>query len=209
MLLVVALAQTANLRRAFGHVQFVSIAGRTPLLVWFSRVTESCYHDSRGHFRCDPSTTADGLYSEITIIAPLRRRGLFVPAIYCSELRSVELARHYYAMPKQHARVSLRTAGAHVFSRDETSQTSIEARVVHGGGASLRFRARWTWPIMFPSGGHTRALLLSAQRIQLAYIRGGRLGPFPGWLPDPARLLPIGVWLSGLRMELPSHHVGV
>jgi hypothetical protein len=39
--------------------------------------------------------------------------------------------------------------------------------------------------------------------VQLARVCGGRLALDAAWLPRPVRLLPLGVYVPGLRMQLP------
>ena len=41
MLFLIALARTRDLQHSFPGVPFLSVLGRTPLVVWFSRITES------------------------------------------------------------------------------------------------------------------------------------------------------------------------
>jgi hypothetical protein len=64
-----------------------------PLVVWFSRITESCYHDQTGEWRRERSSSPEGIYSEVNVLGPLRRRAVFVLAIYASEARTVQIGR--------------------------------------------------------------------------------------------------------------------
>src|SRR5829696_5279600 len=51
MLLAVALCPTAPLLERFPGVPFLSVLGRTPLIVWFSQITEALYRDTAGRVR--------------------------------------------------------------------------------------------------------------------------------------------------------------
>jgi hypothetical protein len=119
MLLALALARTAPLRRAFPDVPFLSALGRTPLVIWFSRVTEACYRDATGQRRCDRD--AEGVpYNELNVLALLRERALFVPGIYATSELSISIGRGY-GMPK-------RPTGMHVEAIDKRfSSTAIDA----------------------------------------------------------------------------------
>src|SRR3712207_9415759 len=66
-------SRTAPLRRAFPDVPFLSALGRTPLVIWFSRITEACYRDATGQRRCDRAT--EGVPdNELNVLALLRER---------------------------------------------------------------------------------------------------------------------------------------
>src|SRR5690348_9041188 len=84
MLFAGALAPTGPLRAAFPAVPFLTLGGRTPLVLWFARVKEGCYRDpASGAVHClgGPGAT---LYYELNVLALLRRRGGFVPGIYAT-----------------------------------------------------------------------------------------------------------------------------
>jgi hypothetical protein len=209
IVLVVALAPTGPLRRDFPGVPFLSLLTRTPLIVWFARITESCYHDTAGEFRCERGSGAEGLYSEVNVVALVRQRALFVPGIYASDAHTVHIARFYYGMPKH-----LERAAAHVGQREFLGElingdqhSLVHARPVGAGrglGAAMaRLWPRWTWPVHFPSGRYVRALILEAPCVQLAWIRAGRLALHTAWLPTSVRFMPIGLSVRGLRMKLP------
>src|SRR5438045_3794312 len=99
MLFVACFVSTAPLRRTYPGIPFLSLLGRTPLVLWFSRVSEGCYRDQASAVHClgGPQET---LYNEVTILAVLRKRALFCPLIYASNDLSIPIAR-LYAMPKQ------------------------------------------------------------------------------------------------------------
>jgi hypothetical protein len=209
MLLLVALARTMDLRRGFPEVPFLSILGRTPLVVWFSRITESCYHDQRREWCCERTSLAEGIYDELNVLVVLRRRAVFVPVIYASEARTVQIGQHYYGMPKQLAEPRVRV-GEGRFEATLAGRggcSFVEARLL-GGGTQLgrgvsRLWPRWTWPVHFPGGGQVRALILATPRIQIAVIRAGQLGMVAPWLPNARGFLPVGLSVRGLRLQLP------
>jgi hypothetical protein len=210
MLFVLALAPTRDLQRGFPGVPFLSVLGRTPLVVWFSRITESCYHDQTGAWRCERSPSPAGIYSEVNVLGPLRRRAVFVLAIYASEARTVEIGRHYYGMPKHLARTAVRV-GAGRFEGtlvDGARRSFVHARLIGGGrglGAVVaRLWPRWTWPVHFPSGGHVRALTLATARLQVARIHAGQIAVQTPWLRAARPLLPMGLYAGGLCIQLPS-----
>src|SRR5207249_4258336 len=99
MLFVGCFVPAAPLREAFPSVPFLSMMGRTPLVIWFSRVSEGCYRDVAGAVHCLGGPT-ETLYHEVTVMAVLRKRALFCPLIYASNDLSIPIAR-LYAMPKQ------------------------------------------------------------------------------------------------------------
>src|SRR5438270_3017762 len=82
MLFALALCPTMPLRRTFPEVPFVSLLGKTPLLLWFSRVTKMCYHNTEGAQHCLDG--AAEMYDEVNVVAFLRQRMLFVPGIYAT-----------------------------------------------------------------------------------------------------------------------------
>jgi hypothetical protein len=209
MLFVVALTRTVDLQRSFPGVPFLSVLGRVPLVVWFSRITESCYRDHAGEWRRERSTSPAGIYSEVSVLALLRRRAMFVPDIYASEARTVQIARHYYAMPKHLAHTDVRIGdGWFEGMLAEGGRRSVVRARLRGswrglGALVVRLWPRWTWPVHFPSGGHVRALILATPRVQVASVRAGQLALQTPWLAATPPFLPIGVYLPGLRMQLP------
>jgi hypothetical protein len=210
MLFVMALAPTRHLQRSFPGVPFVSILGRTPLVVWFSRITESCYHDQAGEWRCERSSSPEGIYSEVTVLGLLRQQAVFGPAIYASDVRTVQIGRRYYGMPKQLAQTDVRVGEARFEGTliDDARPSFVHARLFGGGrgvGAVVaRLWPRWTWPVHFPSGGHVRALILATPRLQVARIHAGQIAVQTPWLRAARPLLPIGLYVGGLRIQLPS-----
>jgi hypothetical protein len=210
MLLVMALAPTRHLQHSFPDVPFVSILGRTPLLVWFSRITEVCYYDETGEWRCEHNSPSQAIYSEVNVLGLLRRRAVFVPAIYASEARTVQIGHYYYGMPKHLAQTDVcvgegRFEGTLV---DGARRSLVRARLIGGGrglgGVISRLRPRWTWPVDFPSGGRVRALTLATPRLQVARVDAGQIAVQTAWPPEARPLLPMGLFVGGLRIQLPS-----
>lgn len=207
LLFALALGRTAPLRQAFPGVPFLSCLGKTPLLIWFSRVTEACFGDPAGERRCEGGPAAV-LYHELNVFALLRQPALFVPGIYATSERSVRIG-HGYGMPKEPTTMSLEGAG----QRFESSmphgarRTFVRARLLRHGEvlakpASLLWPRR-VWPVRFPSGSNVRGLIQAVPSAQIAHVRTGQLSLDTAWLPRPIRLLPVGLYLPGLRMQLP------
>src|SRR5919198_6564105 len=73
MLVVPALCPTAPLRQTFPRVPCLAVRGKTPLVLWFSRITEVRYYDASGE-RCCEGGAETALYNEMNIIALLRQR---------------------------------------------------------------------------------------------------------------------------------------
>ena len=66
-----------------------------------------------------------------------------------------------------------------------------------------RFWPRCTWPVRFPEGRSIHARIETTPHMQIAQIQSGQLALEASWLPKAVKLLPVGVYLSGLRMRLP------
>ena len=188
LLFVAALARAGDLRGAYPGVPFVSILGRTPLIVWFSRVTRACYHDALGEVQCESG------YTEVTVMAPLRRRRVFVPVIYASDERSVQIGQFWYHMPKLLAAVDVRIEGGRVRGRLGDESGDVSARLLGAVCRGVR-RPRWTWPIHFPGGAWTRALIVATGEMRLARVESGSL--------PQGRLLAYGLYVGAVRMQLP------
>jgi hypothetical protein len=207
MLLVVALCPTSPLARSFPSVPFLSCLGRTPLLAWFSRVKQGWYDDPSGARRCDGGLDVV-LYYELTVIALLRQRAVFVPGIYATEERTIRVSRYYYGMPKVPTQMGLRVAGRSFVSWvvDRSCESRVEAWLLGRGSLVAALLShlwpREIWPAGFPSGGSVRATIQATPRARLALVRG-RLALNAPWLPAVAPLLPIGLYLPDLRMRLP------
>jgi hypothetical protein len=212
MLFALAFAPAAPLRRAFPGVPFVALAGRTPLLVWFSRVRQGCAVSADGEWRCEGGDS-EMLYHEVTVIGLLRRRALFVPGIYATSVRSTLLARHYYRMPKETVAMSLSTRGARFEAHglDGACRSRLRAQLLGSGHWPAWFlRPLWplrVWPVLFPAGTHVEAVVDAAPRVYLAAVSEGRLRVNAPWLRRPVRLLPLGLYVPALRLRLlpPPH----
>ena len=208
MLFVAAFAPAGPLRRAFPGVPFLAVAGRIPLLMWFSRIQEACFRDAAGKRRClgGPESV---LYNELNVIALLRRPAVFVPGIYATSPLTIRLG-HRYGMPKQPTTMGLATTRRQIASRviDGRRRSFVRARLL-GSGRGLaalvsRFWPWWSWPARFPDGRQVRARIVATPRVQLARVRGGRLALDAAWLPRPVPLLPLGIYVPDQRMQLPS-----
>ena len=207
MLFALGLARTAPLRRAFPDLPFLSAHGRTPLVIWFSRITEACYRDATGQRRCDRDT--DGVpYNELNVLALLREQALFVPGIYATSELSVSIG-HGYGMPKRPTLMHLEATDKRLRSTaiDVSRRSFVRARLLGSGKGVAELLSRlWprrVWPIRFPSGSEVRGTIQAAPRIPFAHVQRGQLSVDAGWLPEPVSLLPVGVLMVALRMELP------
>jgi hypothetical protein len=205
MLFVVAPVPTAGLASAHAGVPFLSLGGRTPLLLWFSRVRR-VRHGPPEDRRCLDERDGFG-YAELNVVAPLRERALFVPGIYATSRLTLRIG-HRYGMPKRLASM-----------RFDAGETRVAACTEFGGGtaevdASLltsgrplaailgAFLPRRSWPVRFPGGAAVRGCVHAVPRARLAAVRG-ELALAEPWLGAPARLWPLGLYVPGLRMRLP------
>jgi hypothetical protein len=209
LLLVLAPCPTAPLQRAFPAVKLVSLLGRTPLLLWFSRITRVGYRDADGAHRHD-GDAGSALYHELNVVAPLQDRALFVPAIYATGERTIQIGRACYGMPKQPATIHLRVGDERFLASaaDGPCRSYVRARLLGSGQRLARLAARWwpraLWPARFPDARRElRALIQETPAARLAHVFAGRLALRAAWLPRPAPLLPVGLYLPGLRMQLP------
>jgi hypothetical protein len=120
----------------------------------------------------------------------------------------VLLARHYYAMPKEAVSMRLlaRPGAFEARGLDAACPSRVRARVFGTG----RFLARlvaplWplrVWPVLFPARTRVCGVIEAAPRAHLALVRAGHLAAAAPWLPGAARLLPLGVYVSQLRLRL-------
>ncbi|MBA3532031.1 MAG: hypothetical protein H0T73_08950 [Ardenticatenales bacterium] len=205
MLFVLALCPTGPLQRTFPAQPFLSLAGRTPLLMWYSRVREIKYwHEEERRQLGDENSI---LYNELNVLALLRQRALFVPAIYATSDLTIQIG-HAYGMPKQKTAMSLEVGRKRLTSIvcDGKRESTLTARLLGPtrplGRLLSRFWPRWVGPICFPDGRETRALIQATPCAQPAWVRG-RLCVKAPWLPTPISLLPIGLYLADQCMTLP------
>jgi hypothetical protein len=208
-LFCVAWSPVAPLKAAFPEVPFFSVLGRTPLVLWFARFKDFDYTVPEGSRRRMGETPGALPYSELGIGTLLRRRGFFVPSLYASSDFGVQLGLSY-AMPKQpttpiELHITPRSFRANL--RQSKQQSFIWARFVGTGywlakvaHAILPLRP---WPISFPSQRSIRAAISEIDRLQIAHIQAGRLILDVPWLSHPASFFPIGLYLRGIRLELP------
>jgi hypothetical protein len=207
LLFALALAPTAPLRCTFPGVPFLTLFGRTPLLVWFGRVRVGCYETPGGQRRCDGGPESV-LYHELNVLALLRHPALFVPGIYATSARSIRIGRRY-GMPKRATTMSFQVAAGRVRSGALVGarRSSVEARLLGSGRGLARLLTPWwprhVWPVRFPSGSRVSAVVQATPRVQLAHIVRGQLALEAAWLPDALPLLPVGLYLPDLRMQLP------
>jgi hypothetical protein len=205
MLLVPALCPTRPLQGSFPGQPFLSIAGRTPLLLWYSRVREIQY----GHAGERQPLGGENrrLYNEVTVLALLRERELFVPAIYATSDLTIEIG-HAYGMPKQKSEMLLQVERDRISSllQEGGRESRMSARLLGPAGFMGRLLSwlwpRWVWPTRFPDGRDVRALIQAAPCVQPAWVRG-RLSLDTPWLPKPISLLPLGLYLADQCMTLP------
>jgi hypothetical protein len=207
MLFVACWVPTAPLRSAFEGVPFLSLMGRTPLVIWFSRVSEGCYRDVAGAVHClgGPNET---LYNEVTMMAVLRKRALFCPLIYASNDLSIPIAK-LYAMPKQAHPMDLAIDSTDIKSQIPfgTENTFVNARITGRGtllaGMLSRLWPVWTWPVRFPAGTRIHTLIQQTPAVRLCRVRQGRFSlPVP-WLRRPVSFLGVAMFIPQLRMQLP------
>ncbi len=206
MLFVATTVATDDLARQHPSLRFLGVAGATPLVAWFARV-HALTHGPEGDRRRLDETTGFG-YDELTVIAPLRERRVFVPVIYATQGLTQQVGQRY-GMPKRLAPMT--------FFADDTR---VDATATLGRGrsevqalllASGRILARpfdraapwWSWPAVFPSGSFIQARIVRVPRAQLAHVAGTLVLDEP-WLSEPARLWPLGLFVPRLLMRLPA-----
>lgn len=207
LLFVFALCPAAPLRRTFPDIPFLSLLERIPLVIWFSRITQMCYHDTAGTQHCIGDTTR-GLYNELNVVALLRRHALFVPGIYATSELTIQVG-HRYGMPKQATVMRVQVVGKQFRSEmsNGTQQSFVWARLF-GSGKGLakiisHFLPRWSWPIRFPGGSSIRTLIQATPRVQMVHVQAGQLALEAQWLQEIVALLPVGFYLPAQRMQLP------
>ena len=207
MLFAAALAPAKPLRRAFPQVPFLTLAGRVPLAMWFSRITGLGYGTPSGERVCEGGPDSL-LYNELNVVALERRGALFVPGIYATSERTIRVG-HGYGMPKEPTSMTLQAQGPRFVSdvRVNAQLSLVHARLVGRGDWTARLLARlwprWVGPVEFPSGDSVKARIDAAPRVQFARIENGRLALGEAWLPEPVALLPLGLYVTQLRMTLP------
>ena len=97
------------------------------------------------------------LYNELNIIALLRQRALFVPAIYATGERTIRIG-HRYGMPKQPASMQVRvdTTRFEAQMMDGACESFARARLLGSGRGVAQMVSRlWPrqlWPARFPIG---------------------------------------------------------
>lgn len=100
-------------------------------------------------------------------------------------------------------------SGAQIASRagDAAEGSAIRGRLDGSGETLARLlHPLWpvrTWPVYVPGGSRVRGVVQAAQRAQLARVEQGRLALAAPWLPEPVSLLPVGLYITGLRLRLP------
>lgn len=206
MLFVACMTPTRPLRAEYPGTPLLSLAGSTPLIVWFSRVRSLCYGPASER-ECLDESTGFG-YDELNVVAPLRGRRMFVPGIYATGDLSRRLGRRY-GMPKQRVDMSFSADAGSVRSslEQDGARSEVHANILASGRLfAIPFRRAtpwWTWPVSFPDGSFISARILRVPRLKLAHVEGRLELPVP-WLPEPLRLLPVGFYVPGLRMLLPG-----
>lgn len=213
MILVAARPGLEPLRRSFPEQPFEPLGGRALLVAWFSRVLAIHYGGSpadgpaRGA-RGRLDAVADGFpYRELNLAVLLRGGRWFVPAIYATSELTLRIG-HRYGMPKRLVRMSFEADEARLASRAWAGGESfVEARLHLSGRAPAwlleRLPSWWTPTVTFPDGSWIRARIDGAARLRPARVLAGRLELREPWLPEPAPLLPWGLYLTGFRMRLP------
>lgn len=208
MLLVMGIGETFRLRARFPGVPFLSTFNRTPMLIWFSRITQACYLDSAGRNQCDTDETV-GLYNDITLIAPLRNGSVFVPAVFTTSLQNVQVAHTYYAMPKALAEIQVDTRRNEFVSRLQTGadEGAVHARRVGKGRFLATLAARFlpwrTMRVWFSTRSFVRALLQALPRLYLAPIRTAQLYFPAAGFSQPLWIFPIAIYAPETAMQLP------
>ncbi len=208
-LFCVAWCPVAALKDTFPGVPFFSVLGKAPLVLWFARFQDFDYAVPEGAKRKMSDTPGALPYSELGIGTLLWKRGFFVPCLYASSDFGVQLGLSY-GMPKQptapiELHITQRTLRANL--PQSKQQSFIWARFL-GTGYWLAKIVHMLlplqpWPISFPAGSSIRATISDTDRLHIAHIQAGRLVLDVPWLPQAASFFPLGLYLRGVRLELP------
>jgi hypothetical protein len=207
MLFAGVLCPTHWLKQSFPDVPFLSLWGRTPLALWFSRINQIVYNlpDGGTNVLGAPDAT---LYNELNIMALLRRPAFFVPGIYATTDLTIRIGRTY-GMPKQMTKMTYERQGKRITSENWHGGRRSEVQAtVWGSGKALGTIARWLlplriWEARFPEGQPLRPLLEDIPRLAPARIQRGEIWVNEPWMPQPLPLLPFGFHAPALRMKLP------
>lgn len=206
-LFVLALSATAPLRQSFPEVPFLSVFGKTPLVLWFSLTSEACYYDVNHRQQCEQGTDQIP-YRELNVVTLLNKKVLFVPRIYASSHLSVVISS-LYGMPKTRHDLSWSESEVYISSEliKAEHRSFVRARPFLYGkiGAKLLsfFLPFTTWPVLFPGQTRIRAIIKKVPAIRPALIKKGQLSLPEPWLPDPVSFFPIGLYVPQLVMHLP------
>jgi hypothetical protein len=209
MLLAVALVPSGPLRAGFPSVPFLSLGGRTPVAVWFAKITVGCHRTPGGERVC----ISDRLsipYSELTVLAALSEPAAFVPGIYTTSHLVLRIG-DLYGMAKRPAHATFPRGGRHFrsvvqpFTNGKSS--FVQAEIV-GSGRPLAWLASRVMPFISPSvylpmGASVRAVLTRVRLAHLALVRDGSLDVGEPWLSRPVPFLPLGVYLRDFWMHMP------
>jgi hypothetical protein len=209
MLLAVALCPTGPMRTAFPGVPFMSVRGRTPVAVWFAKVTVGCHRTASGEREC-VSGRLSIPYSELTVLAALDEPAAFVPGIYTTSKLVLRIG-DLYGMAKRPAHATFPRDGrlfrstVQPFTNNKGSY--VRARIV-GSGRPLAWLASRMMPltspsVRFPTGTSVRVVLPEVRRANLALVLEGSLDVGESWLPRSVPFLPVGLYLRDLWMHMP------
>ena len=205
MLFVATSAPAAPLHQSFPGTPFLAIADRVPLVLWFSRVRSLLYGPATERRTLGEM---DGFgYDELNVVALLRRRAIFVPAIYATSGLTQRLG-HRYGMPKREVEMEFRTGEGWIRSSAAfaTGRSEVAARLLASGSLLARpfdmATPWWSWPAHFPGGSSVRSRVMRVPRAQLASVDGVLRLDEP-WLPGERELWRLGIFVPGFRMELP------
>ncbi|HBY95458.1 MAG: hypothetical protein M5U01_26590 [Ardenticatenaceae bacterium] len=207
MMFVAAFCRAAPLQQTFPGVPFLSTRGNALLVMWFSRVKEICYRDESHERRCIGSVETV-LYHELNVVALLGQRALFVPGIYATSDLTIRIG-HHYGMPKEPTTMSVWINARRVESEvvDGRRRSFLKVRLLGSGRWPAAIVSRFwpwrTWPARFPDGREVRPLIERTPRVQIAHVQAGQLALQAAWLPEAVRLLPLGLYVPNLRMQLP------
>lgn len=202
-----AFAPTRPIAQYFSAMPIVSLAGRTPLVIWFSRVRHIRYGASNGE-RQSLGAFDKTLYYELNVMIPLKARALFVPAIYATSHLTIEIG-HTYGMPKEFTAMEIRQSATRFHG---TVKTAKGSSFVHAHKVARNRLLEWLapkilplrlWKTRFPSNRWVKPLIQGVPRAEWYRIAEGVLDLQEPWFPEPVGLLPIGLYLPQQQMQLP------
>ncbi len=203
----VAFCSSAPLHALYPGHRFVSLFGKTPLLLWFAEIKTFRFAQGKD----EAGVLGDGktpLYHELSVAAVKRNGTLLGVHLGVDSEFSLQIGLGY-GMPK--IRDTIRSA-AKVREKQMTvgegEQTSSACALPFGSGQRLGSLFSLLLPrrvcrVQFPSGSQVTPVLETAPCLAPAWVTG-QLRLSPDRLPQPVPLFRLGVFFHDFQMTLPG-----